>query len=83
MDYLQIFPHIPPERRWRKVCNARDLPMITEVAVPLKITRLERGSGVIKVTTQCRPCAVFHIYIHGGLKVQRCIVHSLDYDADK
>lgn len=41
--YLQIFPHIPSERRWRKVCNARDLPMITEAAVPLKITRLEGG----------------------------------------
>lgn len=41
------------------------------------------GSGVIKVTAQCGPCAVFHIYIHGGLNVQRCIVHSLDYDADK
>lgn len=78
VDYLQIFPHIPPERHWRKVCNAPDLPMITEAAVPLKITRLGGGLGVGKVMGVC---AVFHVY--SASKIQRCIVHSLDYDADK
>lgn len=46
-DYLQIFPHIPTERHWRKVCTTPDLPMITEAAVPLKITRLVGRLGLL------------------------------------
>lgn len=41
---------IPTHAQMEKVGDARDLPMITEVAVPLKIMRLGGRSWVKKVT---------------------------------
>lgn len=52
-------PTYPPGALLEKVCEAQDLPVITDVAVPLKITRLGGRSGVKKVSVQCRPCAFF------------------------
>lgn len=50
VDYLQASPHILPECRWMKVCDAQDLPMITEAAVLPKDHEIRVRSGVIKVT---------------------------------
>lgn len=71
-------PTYPPGAQLEKVCEAQDLPVITGVAVPLKITRLGGRSGVKKVAVQCGPCTV-----HAESEIQRCIVHSLDYNVDK
>lgn len=77
MDYLHLFPDIPPSAPLREGMRRARPANDHRGCCSAKDYQIRGRSGVLKVVAQCGPCAMF------DMKIQRRIVHSLAYDVDK